>query len=106
MTFEKFQALNARRELEAQKYEKCRSWGIAQWTLALAGEVGELANFVKKIERGDYSDKDPYVRKQIAKELADIITYADLIYTKLEMQTEVELMDKFEEINQRIGWKP
>jgi NTP pyrophosphatase (non-canonical NTP hydrolase) len=104
MTFYEFQQLNERRENEANKYEKCRSWGLNNFVLALVGEAGELANLVKKIERGDFTLDE--VRGEVSKELADIITYADLIYTKLGLNTGIELMRKFQEINERIGWKP
>jgi NTP pyrophosphatase (non-canonical NTP hydrolase) len=43
--------------------------------LGLCGEVGELANLIKKIERGDLSWEDPAVRWQVVSELADVYTY-------------------------------
>ncbi len=48
---------------------------IPHHTLAMAGEVGEFANIVKKIERGSLSMSDPAVRVQLAMELTDIFTY-------------------------------
>jgi NTP pyrophosphatase (non-canonical NTP hydrolase) len=48
---------------------------IPHHTLALAGEVGELANIVKKIERGSLDLGDGKVRYEIVMELADIFTY-------------------------------
>jgi NTP pyrophosphatase (non-canonical NTP hydrolase) len=43
--------------------------------LALAGEVGELANIVKKIERGTLSKKDAAVRRELAMEATDVFIY-------------------------------
>lgn len=48
---------------------------IPHHTLAMAGEVGEFANIVKKIERGSLSMQDPAVRVRLAMELTDIFTY-------------------------------
>ena len=44
-------------------------------TLALAGEVGELANIVKKIDRGSLDPKDPKVRNMLAMEMTDVFVY-------------------------------
>jgi len=44
-------------------------------TLALAGEVGEFANILKKIDRGSLQYGDAIVRKDLAFELADIYIY-------------------------------
>ena len=30
-------------------------WRLSQWSNALAGEVGESCNIIKKIERGDFT---------------------------------------------------
>lgn len=43
--------------------------------LALAGEVGELANIVKKVERGSLSVRDPKVRHDIVMETTDVFVY-------------------------------
>jgi NTP pyrophosphatase (non-canonical NTP hydrolase) len=48
---------------------------IPHHTLALAGEVGELANLVKKIERGSLQMRDAKVRHAMAMELTDVFTY-------------------------------
>lgn len=48
---------------------------IPHHTLALAGEVGEFANIVKKIDRGSLSMNDAKVRVDLAMELTDIFVY-------------------------------
>jgi len=48
---------------------------IVHHTLALCGEVGELANMVKKIQRGSLNWDDPKVQMALKMELADIYTY-------------------------------
>lgn len=48
---------------------------LAHHTLALAGEVGEFANIVKKIDRGSLDIRDATVRYDLAMELTDVFTY-------------------------------
>ena len=61
---------------------------LAHHTLALCGEVGELANIVKKIDRGSLDVNDPVVRVHLAEECADVLTYllnvADMLGVDLE----------------------
>jgi NTP pyrophosphatase (non-canonical NTP hydrolase) len=51
------------------------SYNVPHMTLALAGEVGELANLVKKIDRGSISWDDPDVQFQVKMEITDIFIY-------------------------------
>lgn len=44
-------------------------------TLALCGEAGELANIVKKIERGSLDIMQPAVRYELMMEIVDVFTY-------------------------------
>lgn len=48
---------------------------IPHHTLSLAGEVGELANLVKKIQRGDLDYREAKVRHDVAMELTDAFIY-------------------------------
>lgn len=73
-------------------------WTLGDWGNALAGETGEGCNLIKKLRRGDKIDK-----LEIVKELADIITYADLIATQLGYSLEDVLIAKFNEVSDR--WK-
>jgi len=51
--------------------------------LCLAGEVGELANLVKKIVRGDFTLDEK--REEVENEVADIFTYFLCIAGLLEI---------------------
>lgn len=68
-------------EMAMQCVEDSKLWfpGIAQsvphHTLSLAGEVGELANLVKKIERGSLDVKNAGVRYDLAMETTDVFIY-------------------------------
>lgn len=48
---------------------------ITHQTLGLCGEVGEFANVVKKIDKGQMNPKDAKTRVRLAEEMADIFTY-------------------------------
>lgn len=79
-----------------------KGWSITQWANACIGELGEAANLIKKIDRGDYyvelpkrSEDDYYAPDtvwlaehkpklesaailELADELADVVIYFDL----------------------------
>ena len=48
---------------------------LAYNTLAMCGESGELANIVKKIQRGSLDLNDKAVRNMAAEELIDVFVY-------------------------------
>ena len=68
-------------EQAAAAYKDSQDWfpgqqdDIGFLTLALAGEVGELANIVKKIERGSLRMDDPQVRHEMTMEMTDVYIY-------------------------------
>lgn len=100
-TFRQFQALNARRCDEAFEHG-VDDWPVQNWALAIAGEAGELCNLVKKVIRGDFTLTEK--RQDILREVADVITYCDLLMSHLDADTRDEVMRKFEEVSSRIGW--
>jgi NTP pyrophosphatase (non-canonical NTP hydrolase) len=100
LSFARFQALNRRRCAEA--FPTCADWTLNDWAVALVGEAGEMCNVLKKIRRGDFPLDAR--RADLLKELADIITYADLIMSKLEGDTETEVIEKFVEVSRRQQW--
>lgn len=98
LTFTDFQKKNARRCMNA--FDTCKDWKATEWALAICGEAGELANLVKKIRRGDFSLESQ--RTEMLKELADIVTYCDLMTSYLGGNTAEELIMKFNEVSERI----
>lgn len=70
-------------ELERQCLEDSQRWfgdspasrDIPHHALALAGEVGEFCNIVKKVERGSLNFGDATVRHNLAMELTDVFVY-------------------------------
>jgi NTP pyrophosphatase (non-canonical NTP hydrolase) len=76
---------------------------IAFTALALGGEVGEVQNIVKKIERGSYQWGDAKVRFDLHMEVADVMTYLVLLAGQLNVDL-VQLYNlKRIENEQRFG---
>lgn len=48
---------------------------LVHYALALAGEAGELANIVKKIDRGSILLNDAVTRNKLTGELTDVLVY-------------------------------
>lgn len=48
-------------------------WSLSDWSNACLGELGEAANIIKKVRRGDITLDD--ARVSLAKEFADVVTY-------------------------------
>lgn len=86
--------------LEAGKYELCKTWTPAHWMQALTGELGELANILKKVDRGDFPVDT--VQQDLANELADVQTYLDILAFKLGIDLGDATIHKFNIVSERI----
>lgn len=102
-TFDDFQDRSEARKKWLHRFTNEDDWSPADWVLAIAGEVGELANILKKVRRHDFTLEQ--VRPQCLKEAADIITYCDLFMTCLGARTSDELYKKFDEVTARWAKK-
>ena len=97
LTFRRLRKVNAKRCRKA--FPECfPNWSLAEWSNALCGE-GEAANITKKILRGDKPYK--HFKKDLAKELADVVIYADLLATAGNINLEKAVIDKFNEVSER-----
>lgn len=78
MTF--FQLLRQANQLRQDEvFVHCKDWTSGQFACAIAGEVGELCNLVKKEFRGEPGQFDI---ASIASEIADVAIYLDLLAAK------------------------
>lgn len=85
-------------------------WSPSDWMTALVGEVGEAANLLKKLRRGDFTLDDGVhehgktitVRAWLAKELADSVCYLDLLANRFGIDLGEAVVAKFNEISQRV----
>lgn len=88
-------------------------WSLSQWSNAVLGELGELANLIKKVERKDFSLDDVYTdpktnevmtfREYMGKEAADVACYLDILSFRLGVDLGVAVRKKFNEISERVG---
>ena len=85
----------------AHKNADGSDWSSAEWLQATVGELGELANILKKVRRGDFNEND--VKKDIEDEFADILIYLDIwaMQHKVDLSRVVER--KFNEVSRRVG---
>lgn len=76
-------------------------WALSTWCSAVLGELGEAANMIKKIERGDVT----LVAAQaaLAKELADTVTYLDILAFRAGVDLGEATIAKFNEVSGRVG---
>lgn len=87
--------------------ERCKGfhaledWSLTDWGCALAGEVGEACNFIKKMRRGDTS----VTKEDVAKELADVVLYADLLAARMKIDLGSAVKNKFNEVSVRRNSK-
>jgi NTP pyrophosphatase (non-canonical NTP hydrolase) len=93
-TFERFSKTNRARC--NKDIRPLKEWSSLEWSACIAGEVGELCNFLKKIKRGDKIPK-----KELAHELADIVAYVDLTAASLDIDLGEAVKEKFNIVSKR-----
>lgn len=109
LTFSSFREANTERCEES--FHPLDDWTPMDWVAATAGEVGELANLIKKIRRrvptnasGCFRDVMSAAEKQaIADEIGDVVAYLDLTAASLGISMEKATIDKFNEVTAKVG---
>lgn len=96
LTFKSFSKINIDRC--ENKFFSIDEWSETDWGCALAGEVGELCNLIKKRRRGENISIE-----SIADEIADVFTYLDLTSSKFGINLEQAIIKKFNEVSDRVG---
>lgn len=81
-----------------KSFHMCDDWSPSDWMTAVAGEVGEAANMIKKLRRGE---DIPLI--EVGKELADAVIYLDLLAQRLRINLGMAVRDKFNEVSDRVG---
>lgn len=76
-------------------------WSDAEWLQAVTGELGELANLMKKVRRGDLSADE--ARVELGKELADVQIYLDILAFRLGVDLGEATRTKWNEVSDRVG---
>ncbi len=85
----------------AHEKEDGSDWSLAEWMNAVAGELGEAANIIKKVRRGDLTLDE--ARPMLAEEFADIVTYLDITAAQAGVNLGQATMDKFNKVSKRVG---
>jgi NTP pyrophosphatase (non-canonical NTP hydrolase) len=74
------------------------SWSPTDWACAVAGEVGEACNLIKKLRRGEIVSLE-----DIGFELADAVIYIDLLAARLGIDLGEAIREKFNIVSERRG---
>ena len=85
---------------------------LTYWTTALAGEVGELCNMIKKlqrVEKGGVDGGSSYSAKDISpemlkEEIGGIAIYLDLLASLLGISLEEAIIDTFNSKSEKQGF--
>lgn len=109
MDFQTLRAANIRRlpQFKNSKGQPAHSqpdgsdWSLAEWCNAVTGELGEAANLIKKVQRGDYTLEE--ARQDLADEFADIVTYLDILAMRAGVDLGEATRNKFNMVSTRVG---
>jgi NTP pyrophosphatase (non-canonical NTP hydrolase) len=75
-------------------------WSPGEWMNAILGELGEAANIIKKVHRGDLTMKQ--ARQALADEFADVVTYLDITAMQCGIDLGDATIDKFNRVSERV----
>jgi len=109
--FREFSVINKQRAMRWHK-GGLDEWSISDWATALAGEVGELCNAIKKMRRvedqlqghdGDTPQPQTIeaARAAVGKEIGDVYAYLDLVAQRFGFDTWECVRDVFNQISIR-----
>lgn len=86
-------------------------WTGADWSNAMCGEAGETANVVKKLRRvettttqGPTDPPPARLIEMLADEIADTVTYADLLAAYYGIDLGAAVARKFNRVSERQGF--
>jgi NTP pyrophosphatase (non-canonical NTP hydrolase) len=106
LTFAAFREANKARCLKWHP-AGIKSWSPSDWLTAVTGELGELASLLKMRNRerdGLPGNKFSPTDKMVADELADVLTYLDLLAEVLGVDLGIAAATKFNEVSERVGF--
>jgi NTP pyrophosphatase (non-canonical NTP hydrolase) len=98
LSFGRLRAANLKRCPEA--FHPLNDWSATDWATAAAWELGEALNLIKKLRRGEKVD-----RRAIGRELADAVTYIDLLAARLGIDLGGMVVEKFNLVSRRRNSK-
>ena len=105
LTFADLRAANIARQ---QHWGGTNNWTLADWSNAVAGEVGEACNIVKKIRRpqlgtiGNDADTPKYYG-MLESEIGDVLIYLDLLARAAGLDLDRCVSRAFNEKSEKLG---
>lgn len=110
LTFGQFSQANRDRCESMQGFKHpLNGWTLSDWLTATAGELGEAANVIKKLNR--YRDGIPgnkqseqALRDQLRKELGDAFVYLDLLAQAADISIADAAVEVFNAKSVEIGY--
>lgn len=105
LTFDVFRRANVARCIKWHP-AGIQSWSSSDWLTAVTGELGELASLIKMLNRerdGLRGNKFVVTSQHLADELADVVTYLDLLAASCGIDLGMAIVNKFNEISERVG---
>lgn len=101
ITFDELRKANVDRQVQ---WEAGNEFSLIYFGNALAGEVGETCNVIKKLERQRTGHVGSTASiNDLAEELADLIIYADLIANKEGIDLGEAVRKKFNKTSDKYG---
>jgi NTP pyrophosphatase (non-canonical NTP hydrolase) len=98
-----FASLRAANDTRQPQWETGAEFSLEYLGCALAGEVGEACNIIKKLVRAQLTPKGTRATdEQLASELADCIIYIDLIARKKNINLSEAVISKFNLVSKKF----
>lgn len=87
------------------------AWSLSDWMTATAGELGEAANVLKKLNRvrdgiPGNTETPQQLRQQLSDEIADTLIYLDLLAQAAGIDLSTAVRAKFDRTSVKIGYRP
>lgn len=105
LTFRALRRANVSRKV--RWHGEADEWSGADWSNAMAGECGEACNIVKKLRRHETHTGTAYntpeaeaLMPMLADELADVVTYCDLLADKYGIDLDRAVREKFNRVSE------
>lgn len=76
-------------------------WSLNDWMTACVGELGEAANVLKKIRRGDHTLDE--ARPKLTQEFADVVIYLDIMAKQAGIDLGEAVIDTFNKKSEKVG---
>jgi NTP pyrophosphatase (non-canonical NTP hydrolase) len=96
LTFRKLKVANMLRD--DKHWHEMEIWSATDWACAIAGEIGEACNLIKKARR----NKNIYA-SEIVEELADAVIYIDILAQHYGFDLGEAIRRKFNKVSEREG---